>query len=148
MPAVRLRGKDHDKRAQECHRLNTQEGWTVEEIADEYDATPRAVYNWLKTGRALDLPQIDDHAGWYNKLVIELGSRLDDADDGDAVRLASQLAKLLGVGSAEELNAQRVQIEAAKVTIVAQAFDKAIAGLPQRDTLRAEFVTAMRELGV
>lgn len=146
MTAVRLRGQDATQRAIEVHRLNTVEGLTVAAIAEKYDASPDVVGRWLKEGRKHALPDIDDGTAWVTKIIQDWGSRLDDSTDADAVRLGEALSRMLGIGSAEQLAAQRVRIETAKVALIAEAFDKVIAGLPDRDKLRAEFVGAMREV--
>lgn len=145
MTAVRLRGKDHINRAIEAHQLNV-EGATVAQLAEQYDADPDTVGRWIKTGRKHTQPPLDDTEAWLTKIVSDWGSRLDDAKDADAVRLGEALSKMLGVGVGEELAAQRVRIEATKVALVAEAFDRVIAGLPNREKLRTQFVEAMRQV--
>lgn len=145
MTAVRLRGKDAIDRALEARRLHLDEMMTVEEIADHYQSDERSVYRWLQLAKKHALPPIDDKLAWFNLLVQDQGSRLEDAKDADSVKIGQFLAQLLGVGSAEEIRAQLVQIEAAKVALIAQAFDQAIAGLPNRTELRSRFMEAIEQ---
>lgn len=140
MTAVRLRSTDAKQRAKEVHRLNTEEHWTVAAIAEHYEATERAVYDWLKLGRKLALPDLDDKQAWFELILHDQGARLDDAKDTDSVAIAKNLATLLGVGSAEELKQHMARLETAKVALVAQAFDQTIADLPNRKQLRAVFL--------
>lgn len=143
MPAVRLRGQDAIDRALEAQQLHLNDMMSVEEIADHYDATPRAVYDWLKLARKHTLPDLDDKLGWLQLIINDQGARLEDAKDGDSTRIAMFLTQTLGVGSMEELRAQAVRIEAAKVAVFATAFDQAIAGLPNRNQLREKFMEAI-----
>lgn len=140
MTAVRLRGQDAKQRAIEVHRLNTEEHWTITQIAEHYEATERAVHAWIKLGRKLALPDLDDKQAWFQLILQDQGSRLDESKDSDSVAIAKNLAQLLGVGSAEELKQHMARLETAKVALVAQAFDQTISDLPNRKQLRAQFL--------
>lgn len=143
MTAVRLRGQDAINRALEAHELHTQQGYDISDLCDHYEATPRAVYNWLQLAKKHLLPDLDDKVGWFRLILQDQGSRLEDAKDADAVRIAQLLSQLMGVGSVEELRAQMVRLETAKVVLIAQAFDEATADLPERRKLRAAFLDAI-----
>lgn len=140
MTAVRLRGRDAIDRALQAHELHTQDGYTIKDLCDHYDATPRAVYNWLQLAKKHLLPDLDDKVGWFKLIVQDQGARLEDAKDADSVRIAQLLSQLMGVGSVEELRRQMVQLEHAKVVLIAEAFDRTIADLPDRKALRSMFV--------
>lgn len=145
MPAVRLRGRDAINRALEARRLHLEEQLTIAEIADHYDASTEAVRLWLQLAKKHTLPDLDDKMGWFNKIVTDLGARMEDATDVDSVRLGKLLSEMLGVGSLEELRAHAVHIESAKVSMIAMAFDQAISGLPNRNELRSSFLRAIEE---
>lgn len=140
MTAVRLRGQDAIDRAIEARRLHLDEMWTVTELATHYDASTEAIRQWLKLARKHTLPDIHDTQAWFLKIVSDQGARLEDATDGDSVRIGTFLSQLLGVGSAEELKQHMARLETAKVALVAQAFDQTIADLPNRKALRAAFI--------
>lgn len=148
MPATRLRGQDAIHRALEAHRMHTDDLMTYTELADHYQCSTEAIRLWLKLAQKHTLPPVDDQLGWLERLVKQLGGRLEDARDQDAVRLAHELAALLGIGSAEVLKQQAVQIEAAKIALIAQAFDRAISDLPDVGPRRAAFAEVLNELGV
>lgn len=143
MTAVRLRGQDAIDRALEARRLHLEEQLTIAEIADHYDATTEAVRLWLILAKKHTLPDLDDKLGWFNLIVQDQGARLEDAKDGDSVRIAQLLSQLLGVGSLEELKQQMVRIEASKIALIAKAFDTATKGLPERNQLRTLFLEAI-----
>lgn len=143
MTAVRLRGSDAIERALEARRMNLDDSMTVAEIADHYGATERAVHNWLKLAKKHTLPDLDDKRAWFELILRDQGSRLEDAKDTDSVAIAKLLSQLLGVGSVEELRLHMVQLETAKVALVAKAFDQTIADLPNRKALRAAFLDAI-----
>ena len=140
MTAVRLRGTDAIERALEVHERHTAGLESIQQLADAYGATERAVYSWLQLAKKHLLPDLDDKTGWFKLIVQDQGARLEDAKDGDSVRIAQLLSQLMGVGSVEELRAQMVKIETAKVVMIAQAFDRTLADNPERKRLRAEFV--------
>lgn len=140
MTAVRLRGRDAIERALEAREMHLSDSMTVKQIAEHYDATERAVYDWLQLAKKHSLPDLDDREGWFRFIVTDMGARLEDAKDADSVRIADLLSKLMGVGSVEELRRQMVQLEHAKVVLIAEAFDRTIADMPDRKALRAMFV--------
>lgn len=132
MTAIRLRGQDAIDRALEARELNLETGMSVQEIADHYQATERAVYDWLKLAKKHTLPPLDDRMGWFNLIIQDQGARLEDAKDADSVRIAQLLSQMMGVGTLEELRAQAVNIEHAKVRLMAERLGEAFetAGIP------------------
>lgn len=117
---------------------------TVEELAKFYDCALFSVYRWLELAKKHTLPDMDDKTGWFRLILQDQGARLEDAKDADSVAIGKFLAQLLGVGSAEELKQHMARLETAKVALVAQAFDEAIADLPNRKQLRSKFVDILR----
>lgn len=132
MTAVRLRGQDAIDRALEVRRMHLDDMMTVQQIADHYDCEPFSVYRWLQLAKKHTLPDLDDKQAWFDLIVTNLGARLEDAKDTDAKGLAQQLAQMLGVGSREELRAYAIQVEEAKVRLVAERLGAALesAGVP------------------
>jgi transposase-like protein len=116
----------------EARRLHLEEQLTIQQIADHYDATTEAVRLWLILAKKHTLPDLDDKQAWFDLIVTNLGARLEDAKDTDAKGLAQQLAQMLGVGSREELRAYAIQVEEAKVRLVAERLGAALetAGVP------------------
>lgn len=148
MTAVRLRGTDAIERALEARRMHLDDSMTITEIADAYGATERAVYDWLKLAAKHTLPDLDDKQGWFKLILQDQGARLEDSKDTDSVAISKNLQQLLGVGSAEELKQHMAQLETAKIALFAQAFDRAIAELPNRKQLRSAFLDAIDELAI
>lgn len=146
MTAVRLRGQDAINRALTARNLHLNDGWTLQEIATHYEASHEAVRQWMQLARKHTLPDIDNKQEWLEKIITNVGARLEDAKDVDAVKIADSLSKLLGIGSAHELKQQQLALETAKAVMVAEAFDRVITGLPDADRLRAEFVTTVKQL--
>lgn len=123
--------------------MHLSDHMTIQEIADHYEATTEAVRLWLILAKKHTLPALDDKLGWFNLIIQDQGSRLEDAKDADSVRLAQNLATFLGVGSAEELKQHLAKLETAKVAIIAQAFDQATKDAPNRRELRSAFLDAI-----
>jgi transposase-like protein len=148
MTAVRLRGSDHNERALEVYRRHIDGGETIQDLAQEYGCHYDVMRRWIKTGKKHALPDLDDKVGWFKLIVQDQGARLEDAKDADSVRIADLLSKLMGVGSVEELRRQMVQLEHAKVVLIAEAFDRTIADMPDRKALRAMFVRELEAVDV
>lgn len=144
MTAVRLRGQDAIDRALEVRRQHLEDHLTVDDLAEFYGCAHYSIYRWLQLAKKHTLPDMNDKQGWFELILQDQGSRLEDAKDSDSVALAKNLSQLLGVGSAEELKAHMARLETAKVALVAQAFDEAIADLPNRQQLRERFMDVLR----
>lgn len=143
MTAVRLRGSDAVERALQAREMHLADSMTIKEIAEHYGATERAVHDWLKLAKKHTLPPLEDKQAWFKFLIQDQGARLEDAKDSDSVAIAKLLSQLMGVGSVEELRLHMARLETAKVALVAKAFDRTIADLPNRKELRAAFLDAI-----
>ena len=106
--------------------------YTITELADHYQASTEAIRQWLILAKKHTLPDIDDKLGWFNFIIQNLGARMEDAKDTDAAKLGQLLSQMIGVGSLEELRAAVVNIEAAKVRLMANKLGDAMtdAGIP------------------
>lgn len=123
MTAVRLRGNDYTQRAIEVHRRNV-EGETLTQLAEDYDASHEAIRLWVREGRRHDLPPLDDRQTWLQNLTAELATRLPDADDGDAQRLAKQIGEWLGLAHVDRQRDAMLLIEAEKLSMLRELAER------------------------
>lgn len=139
MTAVRLRGNDYRTRAIEVHRRH-YDGETFEALAEEYECHYDVMRRWVKDGRKYDAPHMDDRDAQREQLTGILWAEiLETAEDGDAKALPAlldRLAKFNGLDHAHRVQEAQLQLDAAKVrmlaTVMTTALEQAEVPIPQR----------------
>lgn len=129
MTAARLRGNDYRQRAIEVHRRH-RDGELIKDIANEYDAHPDVVGRWIKHGRRYDAPNMDDRDTQREEITGILWAEILEAtEDGDTKSLPAlidRMAKLNGLDHTHRVQEAQLQLDAARVKLLADAMSNAL----------------------
>lgn len=123
MTAVRLRGTDYLDRAIEAHQRHI-DGESFYDLAEAYDAHYDVVRRWVKEGRKHFHPPLTDRLAHLQSLSDELLSRIPDAEDVDAVRLAKQVGEWLGLSHADRQKDAELAMERERLDMLKEMAER------------------------
>lgn len=116
-------------------------GEPVNDIADDYGLSRMTIWRWNNQAVAEAMPHMDNRDEWREELTGVLSERIRDTslkgDDRSLVSLIDRLARLNGLDHTHRVDEARLQLDAARVRMLAERMGNALdaAGIPKAKQL-------------
>lgn len=122
--------------------LRIARGEKINDLAEEYGVTRMTLWRWNNQATAEAMPHMDDRDEWREELTGVLAEALQNAcesgDDKGIVSLIDRLAKLNGLDHAHRVQEAQLQLDAARVRLLAERMGQALdaAGVPTEQQIK------------
>lgn len=121
--------------------LRLANGETVNDVAEDLGISRMTLWRWNNQAIAEAMPHMDDRDEWREELTGIIADRIRQTstkgDDRSLVALIDRLARLNGLDHSHRVDEARLQLDAARIRLLAERMAKALtaAGIPQEQQL-------------